>query len=66
MAQAKPNALHAATDFENFTCFIHSVNHKVIHKVHTVVFESEDALNKKYVIKSFIYRLKKVCETCKA
>jgi len=66
MAQSKPNTLHATMDFENFTYLIHSVNHKVIHKVQIVVFESEDALNKKYLIKSFIYCLKKLCETCKA
>jgi Fe-S-cluster-containing dehydrogenase component len=61
MAQAKPNKLHAAIDFENFTYLVHSVNHKVIHKVHIVVFESEGALNNK----SFIHCLKMLCETCK-
>jgi len=66
MAQAKPNTLHAVMDFENFTYLIHSVNHKVIHNVHFLVFGSEDALNKKYLIKSFIYCLKNLCETCKA
>jgi hypothetical protein len=66
MGKAKPNTLHAATDFENFTYLIHSVNHKVIHKMHIVVLESKDALNKKYLIKSFIYCLKKLSETCKA
>jgi hypothetical protein len=57
MALAKPNTLHAAMDFENFTYLIHSANHKVIHKVHIVIFESEAALNKKYSIKSFMYCL---------
>jgi hypothetical protein len=57
MALAKPNTLHAAMDFENVTYLIHSVNHKVIHKVRIVVFESEAALNKKYLIKSFMYCL---------
>lgn len=66
MAQAKPNTLHTATDSENFTYLIRSVNQKVIHKAHIVVFDTEDALHKKYlIIKSFIHCLKKLHETCK-
>jgi hypothetical protein len=66
MTQEKPNTMHTAMDFEKFTYLIHPFNHKVLHKVLIVISESEDALNKKYLIKSFIYCLKKLHGTCKA